>query len=235
MRTTMKVAAVSIAAFLTLAGCGSLNNTGSVSSTGTGSTLPGLSLPTTPGAGNPATGSSKTATPAAGMLGPAERADLDRVHEQERVGLDALTVFAARYASQPVFANLANSQKTQLAAVTAMTGRYGLGDPSGGLTAGRYADGAIQQLYDSTVAAGTSSELALDAVERFEQVNLASLQTARGHTTRADLVTMYTNLEQASNAHTSACNDAGQSGSHDTDTHNTDTDNTNSVQSDGQH
>lgn len=223
MRTTIKAAAVSAVAFLTLAGCGSLNNasTGSPRPALSGTTAPGT---TTPGAGNPAagsSGSSKGMTPAAGTLGSAEIADLSTVHEQERVGLDALTVFAARYPSQPVFANLANSQETQLAAVTAMVARYGLGDPSAGMTAGRYADGSLQQLYDATVGAGTSSELALDAVEHFEQQNLASLQTARSHTTRADLVTMYSNLEQASNAHTSACSEANPSGTHDTDTRDT--------------
>lgn len=206
MHMTVKVALTSIAALLTFAGCGSVNNTGAGSSSLT--ELPGTTAPSTAGS---ATGPSNT-TPAAGALRSAERADLNMVHEQERVGLDALTVFAARYPSKPLFSNLASSQKTQLAAVTAMTVRYGLADPSAGAAAGTYTDSALQQLYNATVAAGTSADLAVDAVAHFEQQNLASLQAARSHTTRADLVTMYSNLEQASSAHTSACNDAQSDG-----------------------
>lgn len=60
------------------------------------------------------------------------------------------------------------------------------------------------------MTAGTTADHALDAVEHFEQQHLASLQAARTATTRADLVTMYTNLEQASSSHIAACNDAHQ-------------------------
>ncbi len=203
MRRTPKVAAVSVVALLALGGCGSTARTGISSPTTAGPAA------TTPSTAAPPTAAPSTAAPAS-VLSATERADLGLIHEQERAGLDAYAVFAARYPTQPVFANLGDSQRTQMATVTAMMAHYGLADPSAGLAAGRYADPAVQQLYDSTVAAGTSTDHALDAVEHFEQENLAALQAARSRTSRADLVTMYTNLEQASTSHIAACDDAHQ-------------------------
>lgn len=201
MRRTPKVAAASVVALLALGGCGSTARTGTSSPTTAG---PAATAPSTVA---PPTAAPSTAAPAS-VLSAAEKTDLGLIHEQERAGLDAYSVFAARYPTQPVFANLANSQRTQLATVTAMTARYGLPDPSAGLAAGRYADPTVQQLYDSTVAAGTTADRALDAVEHFEQQHLASLQAAHTRTTRTDVATMYTNLEQASTSHIAACDDA---------------------------
>ncbi|HET9078144.1 MAG TPA: DUF2202 domain-containing protein [Acidimicrobiales bacterium] len=198
------MAAVSVAALLALAGCGSAPRTGTSSQTaGPAATAPSTAAPST---------AAPTTVPTASVLTAAERAGLNLIHEQERAGLDAYAIFASRYPTQPVFANLASSQKTQLAAVTAVMARYGMADPSAGLAAGKYADPTVQQLYDSTVAAGTTADHALDAVEHFEQQHLASIQAARAATTRADLVTMYTNLEQASNSHITACSNAQHNG-----------------------
>ena len=200
MRRTPKVAAVSIGALIALAGCGS--------SSRTGTSAPTTSVPaaTAPSSTAPSTSGPATTVPVAGVLNPAERTDLTLIHEQERAGLDAYSLFASRYPSPPVFANLASSQQVQLATVTAMMARYGLSDPAAGLAAGTYADPAVQRLYDSTVAAGSSADKALDAAEHFEEQHLASLQAALTRTTRADLTTMYENLEKASTAHIAACN-----------------------------
>jgi hypothetical protein len=95
--------------------------------------------------------------------------------------------------------------------------RYGLADPSAGMGAGTFSDPTLQQLYDTTVATGTSADHALDAVEHFEEHNLATLRAAASHTSQADLVTMYTNLEKASASHVDACHNAGgchNSGAH---------------------
>lgn len=196
MRRTPKVAAVSIGALIALAGCGS--------STKTGSPAPTTPAPATTAA--PSTSVPVTTAPVASVLNAAERTDLTLIHEQERAGLDAYSVFASRYTSMPVFANLASSQRVQLATVTAMMARYGLGDPAAGLTAGTYSDPTVQRLYESTVAAGSSADKALDAAENFEEQHLASLRAALTHTTRADLTIMYENLEKASTAHIAACN-----------------------------
>ena len=208
MRRTPKVAAVSVAALLALAGCGSAARTGTSSpvTAGPTATAPSTLVPSTAAPSTPA----PTTVPVASVLSATERANLTLIHEQERAGLDAYTVFAGRFPTLPVFANLADSQRTQLATVTAMMARYGMADPSAGLAAGRYTDPTVQQMYDSAVAAGTTADHALDAVEHFEQQHLVSLQAARTATTRADLVTMYTNLEQASNSHITACTDAHQ-------------------------
>ncbi len=207
MRRTPKVAAVSVAALLALAGCGSAARTGTSSPTTAG---PAATAPSTAAPSTAAPSTVAPTVPVAGVLTAAERTNLTLIHEQERAGRDAYTVFAGRYPTRPVFANLADSQKTQLATVTAMMARYGMADPSAGLAAGSYSDPTVQQMYDSTVAAGTTPDHALDAIEHFEQQHLVSLQAARTATTRADLVTMYTNLEQASNSHITACTDAHQ-------------------------
>lgn len=201
MRTAPKVAAVALGVSLLVAGCGSTSKSGTSPST--------AGVPSTAGS-TAVTGPSSTAAPTAApvtALTAAVRADLVFVHEQERVGSDAFAVFAARYPSQPVFGNLAKSQTTQVATVTAMMSRYGVPDPSSGLAAGKYSDSALQKVYDSMVATATSDH-ALDAVEHFEEQNAASLRAAQSHTTSTDLVTMYTNLERASTAHVTACNEA---------------------------
>ncbi len=200
MRSRHAIAAVAIGALVALAGCSATSASGTSPSTASGGAGPSSSSSAAPSTSAPA-----TTVPSATVLSSAEQADLKLLHEQERAGLDAFSVFAARFPSQPVFANLTSSQKIQLTTVTAMLVRYGLGDPSTGLAAGTYAVPAVQQLYDATVAAGTSADHALDAVEHFEEQNLASLQAARTHTTRADLTLMYTNLELASHAHIAAC------------------------------
>ena len=200
MRRSPLVAAVSIAAVIALAGCGSSRSTGTSS--------PSTASPavTAPSSIAPA-----TSVPVASVLTSAEQADLALVHEQERAGADAYALFASRYPDKPVFSNLTSSQKVQLATVTAMMTRYGLADPSSGLPAGRYADPAVQQLYDSTVAAGTTVDHALDAIVHFEEQHMASLKAAASRTTRSDLDTMYTNLGLASTAHITACHVAGVS------------------------
>lgn len=205
MRRSPLVAAVSIGAVIALSGCGSSGSTGT--------STPGTAAPaaTAPPSSAPATSAPATSAPVASVLTPAEQADLALVHEQERAGADAYALFASRYPDKPVFSNLTGSQKVQLASVTAMMTRYGLADPSSGLPAGRYADPAVQQLYDSTVAAGTTVDHALDAIVHFEEQHMATLKAAATRTTRSDLDTMYANLGLASTAHITACHVAGVS------------------------
>ena len=109
MGRTPKAAAVSAEALLALAGCGSAARTGTSAPT---TATPAATTPSTaaPSTVAPSTGA-PTTVPVASMLSAAERTNLNLIHEQERAGLDAYAVFASRYPTQPVFANLAGSQK----------------------------------------------------------------------------------------------------------------------------
>lgn len=198
MRKAPKIAAVSAGVLLVLAGCGT---------TGSNTSTPGTQAPATTAPAPSTTPSTTAPSATASVLNQTEQADLVYIHEEERVGYNAYQVFASRY-SQPVFANLTDSQATQVSTVTGMMSYYKVADTSASLAPGKFSDTTLQTLYNDTINKATSAEHALDAMKDFEEQNLTDLQKAASHTSRADLVRMYTNLEQASRAHISACDNA---------------------------
>lgn len=181
---------------LVLTGCG-----------GGGGGQPSAS-PTAPSTGLP--GSTSAPAPS-GSLSATEASDLGHVRAVEKAGEDAYRQFAGRYGSLPVFANLAASQATQSAAVTAMMARFRVPDPLQTAPAGQFSDPAVQRMYNSAIDSGQSSaQNALSAMADFERKTLTDLRRVRSGTAQPDLQRMYSNLEDAANRHIDACTKALQ-------------------------
>ncbi len=165
------------------------------------------------GGGQPAASSTAPATPGttsapsgarSGTLTSAETRDLTYVRGLEKAGTDAYQVFAGRY-SQPVFANLASSQKTQSAAVTSMMAAFGVPDPLRTTPAGQFTDSGLQQLYTAAVDSGSGSpQNALRSMQNYERKAASDLGRIRSGTSQPDLRRLYGNLEQAATRHIAA-------------------------------
>ena len=76
--------------------------------------------------------------------------------EEEKVALDLYTAFAGMYDARQ-FERVARSETSHQAAVRTLLATYGLQDPSLGAEPGEFDDPALQELYDSLLAQGSTS------------------------------------------------------------------------------
>jgi hypothetical protein len=164
-----------------------------------------------PGSGSAATqrrgraGGSGTATAATATLTAQQRADLLAMVEEEKLAGDVYAVLADRF-DDATLARIAASEDKHASALRRLLDRYGITDPTAGLTVGEFATAEFQQLYDTLLAEGSESlSAAYDVGEQIERLDIADLTgaiaTAQG---RADIVRVYTNLRTGSTHHLSA-------------------------------
>lgn len=104
-------------------------------------------------------------------------AQLAYLIEEEKLAHDVYTVLGDLWGTQ-IFTNIAASESTHQDAVAALLPVYGVDDPRATAT-GVFTDPALQELYDTLVARGSTS--AADAIQvgiTIEETDIADLTTA---------------------------------------------------------
>ncbi|WP_051215348.1 DUF2202 domain-containing protein [Granulicoccus phenolivorans] len=140
---------------------------------------------------------------AASPLSDAEKADLLRMADEERMAKDLYTTLAQTYPDATTFSRIATSEQRHEERVMALLDRYGLTHPSS--TAGTYDNAEVQKLYNSWLEQGRSSESAAYQVGvDLETADIADLRTAIDTSDNADLDQVYGHLLTASEQHQKA-------------------------------
>ena len=137
---------------------------------------------------------------AAVALSDAEVEGLLYMHEEEKLAHD---VYRALYEvwGLNVFANIADSEATHVAAVAELLDHYGV-TPVAAPEAGVYTDPTLQELYGQLVDSGTQSlEDALRVGGAIEEIDILDLREYVAETDRADIQRVYENLTRGSENH----------------------------------
>ncbi|GAB6041516.1 DUF2202 domain-containing protein [Endothiovibrio diazotrophicus] len=141
--------------------------------------------------------------PAAVALDEAERANLLRMREEEKMARDLYLLFYERWGLTP-FTNVADAEQQHMDRMLAHLTAQGLEDPAPGEN-GRFSDAAIQALYDRLAARGEErAEGALSAAAYVEEIDIQDLQQALVATADADQRLSYVNLMTGSYRHLQA-------------------------------
>lgn len=110
-------------------------------------------------------------------------ADLVFSRDEERMAGDLYRLFAQRYPDQQTFQRIPRSEDRHFDHVGVLLSTYKIADPAAGLPAGRYADPAVQKLYDQWKAEGLKSEqAALKVGVELETRDIADLKAMMGRT-----------------------------------------------------
>ena len=143
---------------------------------------------------------------AAGALTAAQRTELARLAEEEKLNHDLYAAFAKAY-SLPVFENLAVAEANHLQALRTLIDRYGIADPTAGKAAGVLASATVQAAYDRLLAQGKSGQqAALEAARAVEQNAIARYGDALDGLNAPAAERVYSNLRDAETRHLAAIN-----------------------------
>jgi hypothetical protein len=141
---------------------------------------------------------------AAGALTAAQRIELARLAEEEKLNHDLYTAFAKAY-RLPLFENLAAAEANHLQALRTLMDRYGIADPTAGKAAGVFASATAQAAYDRLLAQGkTGQQAALAAAQIVEQNAIARYGDALGGLNAPAAERVYSNLRAAETRHLAA-------------------------------
>ena len=125
--------------------------------------------------------------------------------EEERMARDLYAALADKYDGARPFSMITNSEDRHFDAVGTLLQRYDVADPSAGKAAGKYADPAIQKLYDGWLAEGsTSLEDAYRVGVELEQRDIADLNKSIAADLPADVDTVFGQLLKGSQNHLAA-------------------------------
>jgi hypothetical protein len=145
-----------------------------------------------------------TSQMAAGALTAAQRTELARLAEEEKLNHDLYTAFAKAY-SLPLFENLAAAEANHLQALRALMDRYGIADPTAGKAAGVFASATVQAAYDRLPAQGKNGQqAALAAAQIVEKNTIARYSDALGGLNAPAAERVYSNLRAAETRHLAA-------------------------------
>jgi hypothetical protein len=123
------------------------------------------------------------------------------MREEEKLARDVyLTLFDTW--QQPIFSNIARSEETHTEAVARLMAVYGVSDPVIDDTVGVFTNPDLQALYDQLVADGmVSLTAALTVGATIEDLDIADLDEQLALTDKADIITVYENLQRGSRNH----------------------------------
>lgn len=137
-------------------------------------------------------------------LSDTEAADILFMREEEQLAYDAYTRWAGKY-PVPVFSTIAGSERTHYSEVQLLIDRYDLLSYRIGNASSGYTSPVIQSLYNTLSLQGdTSQTAAFGAGLAIEVQDIADLDRVAANTTRADIRSVYANLQQGSENHKSA-------------------------------
>ncbi len=133
-------------------------------------------------------------------LSEAEREGILYVREEEKLAHDVYTVLYEKWGLQ-IFANIAASETTHMAAMKLLIDRYGLDDPATE-ELGVFTNPKLQKLYDDLVAKGTKSLIdALEVGGIIEEVDIVDIQGYLKAVDNEDIKLVYENLLKGSRNH----------------------------------
>lgn len=134
----------------------------------------------------------------------AEKADINRMREEERLAKELYEAFGAKW-GEDTFNRIAKSEARHADAMGRTLTRYQLPDPSKDSQVGKFADPELQKLWDGWYAKGMESrDGALAVGIELEKADIADLQEAIDRTDKADLDRVYGNLKKGSEHHLAA-------------------------------
>ncbi|MDP2008104.1 MAG: DUF2202 domain-containing protein [Rubrivivax sp.] len=136
-----------------------------------------------------------------GSLSPGETSGLLLMREEEKLARDVYAVLYQAWGSR-VFNNIGQAEQVHMDTVKLLLDRYALPDPAASTAAGQFGDPGLQGLYNSLVAAGSTSVIAaLKAGAEIEDVDIRDLRLLKAATDNADMLLVYDNLERGSRNH----------------------------------
>lgn len=134
-------------------------------------------------------------------LSTTERAGLVYMYEEEKLARDVYTTLATQWGLR-IFSNIAESEKSHMAAVERLLARYDVVHPAGDDTVGVFHDPALQQLYTELVDRGRISQVeALIVGALIEDLDIADLERYMQETENADITAVYAELQRGSRNH----------------------------------
>ncbi len=134
-------------------------------------------------------------------LSTAEADSLVFMREEEQLAHDVYAVSATLW-TQPVFANITDSEATHSAAIKLLLDRYQLADPLAGLPNGTFKTPAFQTLYAQLVAASRLSLLdALKVGVQIEELDMRDIVAQKANIDNADILMVYDHLLRGSRNH----------------------------------
>jgi hypothetical protein len=133
-----------------------------------------------------------------------EEAGLLQMKNDEKLARDVYTLFGETQSLQ-IFKRIAGSETRHLQAVLTIMSLYNMADT---LVDGYgvFANAAVQELYNTLTAQGSTTEGALKAGAAIEEMDIRDLTVLIGQTTNANLITVYENLQKGSRNHLRAFN-----------------------------
>ncbi|WP_432558698.1 DUF2202 domain-containing protein [Granulicoccus sp. GXG6511] len=149
---------------------------------------------------DPGTGPRATAM-ATAPLSDAEKTDIAFMRDEERLAKELYETFDEKWDVRQ-FERIAKSEQRHFDAMGRVISRYQLPDPSAGAEVGKYADPALQELWDDWYQRGMESKEAAIAVGiELEKADISDLQEAIETSDNADLDRVYGNLLKGSENH----------------------------------
>ena len=130
-----------------------------------------------------------------------ERAGLLKMREEEKLARDVYLALYNKWQHQ-VFSHIAQAEQRHMDAVGGLLGKYGIADPIVGNTPGAFSDPHLNDLYQSLVAKGaTSQENALLVGATIEDMDIYDLNELTAQTDNDDIDAVYQNLNKGSRNH----------------------------------
>ena len=130
-----------------------------------------------------------------------ERNQLILMREEEKLARDVYIALNKKWGAT-IFANISRAESKHMQSVAGLLNRYRIPDPVVSNTPGSFTNPRFQQLYQSLVNEGTTSEVeALKVGLKVEEMDIADLRVAIQSTNKNDIKQVLQHLEQASRNH----------------------------------
>lgn len=116
------------------------------------------------------------------------------MREEEKLAMDVYNFLYQKWGI-PIFQNITESELTHTNSVKVLLDTYGIADPAVNTAAGKFADPALQALYDQLITKGSASLAeALKVGAAIEEIDIRDLKVEIALTANADIQRVYDNL-----------------------------------------
>lgn len=149
------------------------------------------------------------------VLTEQEKSDLLFLREEEKLARDIYDYCYDVYGVS-IFDHISSSEQSHMDQVLTLLNYYNLTDPVTGLNAGEFKDQNLQQVYNEFIQkASVSQNEALQVGATIEDMDIIDIRNFAGHTTKIDILDVYSVLQCGSRNHlrafTSQITSAGES------------------------
>jgi hypothetical protein len=133
-------------------------------------------------------------------LTEAEKTDLLVLREEEKLARDVY-IYAFTEYGITVFNNISESEQRHMDKVLTLLNTYGIPDPAS-TAVGVFNNPSLQALYNTLTAKVDSSSMdALTVGATIEDLDIEDIEVFMGHTVKADILSVYENLQCGSRNH----------------------------------